>query len=57
MHKIKEAIKKAERHWQHDETGYVCIATFKPSNRWYQINKKQYEEYLAAQKRNHEKDK
>ena len=49
MHTIKQVYKKANRYWQHEDTGYVAIATWKPSSRWYQITKKQYEDYLSAQ--------
>src|SRR3990172_10377955 len=46
---LKQTYKRANRYWQHEETGYICVSTWKPSNRWYQINKKQYEDYLSAQ--------
>ncbi len=49
MHKIKNVYKRINRYWQHEETGNVAIATWKPSSHWYQINKKQYQDYLNVQ--------
>ena len=34
---------RKDRHWQHEDTGAVCISWYKPSKRWYSITKDQYE--------------
>jgi len=48
--KRKRKQNQKDRHWQHEDTGMVCISWYKPSKRYYAITKKQYDEYLAFQK-------
>jgi len=45
----KRKPNKKDRHWQHEDTGMVCVSWYKPSKRWYRITQAQYQDYLSAQ--------
>jgi hypothetical protein len=45
----KRKPNQKDRHWQHEDTGMVCVSWYKPSKRWYRITQAQYQDYLSAQ--------
>ena len=45
---MKRRNGRADKHWQHEDTGRVCVSWYKPSARWYAISKRAYYKIVAA---------